>query len=499
MRIGGCADNSGPITGTIAKNNILMSNGNEIRIERQDQSDINYNFYDNTVSVPSFNWFGSNLNFDQWNITTGFDVNSIVADPLFISTDPASPNFLRPALGSPAIDAGEFIPGYHCDVSGGTTPAGCRVWYGSAPDIGVYEYVSTGPLLNCSDLLGNICNPEEDCSAGSFTPANDTNYCCIGTCVSTPEIVAVHNTPEDNFYISNGSSFTYNVTLQCLYDDCGNVTATLDPTFGNTNSGSFSDNTGDDYLTLSSYTAPENGVIESMTAYTGGSSFGVRYVIYSDSGQLLNSSSAFTPVGGYGWRTQQVNFPIIAGVDYLLGIYQENGGMYRQWDDGIIGQGTLTDSGIDFPNLPSSLPVFGNTNTALSIYANYTLDTSVKSVVPVGSGSPFYTPNQNPQTCLNMLKDETCETTWEVYANGTNGTYEFYVIYDAENSGVIDIESQHINIIIGEISSCGVYDINSNEIIEESELGSAISDWYNGYIQISELVNVWEFWKAGSC
>lgn len=42
--------------------------------------------------------------------------------------------------GSPAIDNGTIIPGYHCSTSGAHLGENCREWYGDAPDMGVYEY-----------------------------------------------------------------------------------------------------------------------------------------------------------------------------------------------------------------------------------------------------------------------------------------------------------------------------------------------------------------------
>ena len=52
--------------------------------------------------------------------------------------------------GSPAIDAGTLIPGFHCDTPGPSL-TGCQEWYGKAPDIGACEYVAqattVGPPL----------------------------------------------------------------------------------------------------------------------------------------------------------------------------------------------------------------------------------------------------------------------------------------------------------------------------------------------------------------
>jgi hypothetical protein len=88
----------------------------------------------------------------QHQIAHNKNLNSLSANPQFLSTNPSSPNFLRPAPGSPAIDNGTIVPGYHCTTSGGTTPAGCKVWYGLAPDIGAYEYNPGLPTITCTTV-----------------------------------------------------------------------------------------------------------------------------------------------------------------------------------------------------------------------------------------------------------------------------------------------------------------------------------------------------------
>jgi hypothetical protein len=55
---------------------------------------------------------------------------------------------LKLKAGSPAIDAGMFIPGFHCDRADDSPRArypeddpNCVHWNGAAPDIGTYEYI----------------------------------------------------------------------------------------------------------------------------------------------------------------------------------------------------------------------------------------------------------------------------------------------------------------------------------------------------------------------
>lgn len=101
--------------------------------------------------VPAVRYF----TFDSWKAGTGLNANSIEADPQILSNDPSSLDFLRPAPGSPAIDNGTWISGYHCLVNYETNPnqQGCKVWYGSAPDMGAYEY--SPPTNECDNWATN--------------------------------------------------------------------------------------------------------------------------------------------------------------------------------------------------------------------------------------------------------------------------------------------------------------------------------------------------------
>ncbi len=58
-------------------------------------------------------------------------------------------------------------------------------------------------------------------------------------------------------------------------------------------------------------------------------------------------------------------------------------------------------------------------------------ETLLKGIVPVNSGFPFYTINQNPALCTNMQKGNTCHTTWSVRSTADGGSYDFFTIYKA--------------------------------------------------------------------
>ena len=105
--------------------------------------------FGHTAEIAGDDHYPHSWSLAEWQGNTGFDDFSMEIDPQFLSTDPASPDFLRPAPGSPAIDNGTIIPGYHCPTPG--DQAGCKVWYGSAPDIGAFEYISGPPCADAND------------------------------------------------------------------------------------------------------------------------------------------------------------------------------------------------------------------------------------------------------------------------------------------------------------------------------------------------------------
>lgn len=56
-----------------------------------------------------------------------------------------------------------------------------------------------------------------------------------------------------------------------------------------------------------------------------------------------------------------------------------------------------------------------------------------KGVVPMNSGTPFYTITQNPHDCGNMVIGETCNITWEVNATGFHmSSWDFFVIINSD-------------------------------------------------------------------
>jgi hypothetical protein len=106
---------------------------------------------DNNIFWPDGDYFkffdmngGSNyLNFSQWRALSRrdstFDPNSIIADPLFVSSDPRVPSDFMLDPASPAIDAGIDV-GLLYDFLGTAIPKDGDGNGTAEPDIGPYEH-----------------------------------------------------------------------------------------------------------------------------------------------------------------------------------------------------------------------------------------------------------------------------------------------------------------------------------------------------------------------
>jgi hypothetical protein len=120
--------------------------------------------WDNFFSDNNIYWGATGLyNSSEFYFarTIDRDNNSILTtQQLFISSNPQEPEDFRPRPDSPAIDAGVLIPGIHCETSGAHPGKDCVEWYGSAPDIGAYEYIPEGTVQSTQSysLFSRITN-----------------------------------------------------------------------------------------------------------------------------------------------------------------------------------------------------------------------------------------------------------------------------------------------------------------------------------------------------
>jgi hypothetical protein len=88
---------------------------------------------------------------------------------------------------------------------------------------------------------------------------------------------------------------------------------------------------------------------------------------------------------------------------------------------------------------------------------NSSFNPGTKGLVPMGSGNPFYTTDQNPMNssvlgCLgNMHSGDSCSVTWNINATGEiNTTWEFFGIANSSSIHVPSAESRHFNVTITE-------------------------------------------------
>lgn len=97
---------------------------------------VDRNLYTGT-NVGEWGW-GNHLNFTNWKSQCGCDASSINASPVYASTTPGNPNFLKLQAGSPGINQGLTIPSVTVDFAGVARPQPP----GGAYDIGGYEFIS---------------------------------------------------------------------------------------------------------------------------------------------------------------------------------------------------------------------------------------------------------------------------------------------------------------------------------------------------------------------
>ncbi|MFH1263858.1 MAG: C25 family cysteine peptidase [Pseudomonadota bacterium] len=112
---------------------------------------------------------------------------------------------------------------------------------------------------------------------------------------------------------------------------------------------------------------------------------------------------------------------------------------------------TATPTRTPTPNGPTPTPTATPTQTPTPTPT----PVPAKGVIPMNSGSPFYTTSQNPVapsdlSCLkNMKEGSTCEQTWTVKVTGGRGaTFDFFTIYNSDASGVSEVQTTSIPITV---------------------------------------------------
>ncbi|PIN98139.1 MAG: hypothetical protein COT90_05635, partial [Candidatus Diapherotrites archaeon CG10_big_fil_rev_8_21_14_0_10_31_34] len=110
--------------------------------------------------------------------------------------------------------------------------------------------------------------------------------------------------------------------------------------------------------------------------------------------------------------------------------------------------------------IDSSDEYYGTENEA-KLNITYTPNPTIKGVIPMNTGNPFYTTDNNPQNsintaCLsNMLAGETCTNTWSVMPTGNiGGTFKFFVDYVPTNLLITQKRTKELFISIEAGESC---------------------------------------------
>jgi hypothetical protein len=363
-------------------------------------------------------------------------------------------------------------------LQGAGVPGAGDIWTYNNPDITITDSGDFSLVATCTDN-------------GSATDTETINWFLDWGTLSTQQI-----DPTNDIDVDNGENFNFATRLTCNNGECGDVTATLDPTFGNTVVGSNAGTSGDanqGVVRCGIFQLSEQGTIKNITSYTraaGANSYCAAAVydgtsttpnnLLAQSGQVLDDNTL-------RWRTFTLSDTLLDPGYYSLCLTCDTGITFH-YDTTGGNMAGIQDHYYPFPD-PFS-PLNWQRPWIMSIYANYETGAAPpppKTIVPMGSGTPFYTTDTNPTTiCQDLKGGETCDTNWNVVTNVDNGTYDFYVIYEPTEYPLSTVNSQTIVVSV-------------NDCVTDTELIQAINNWYEGIIDTSTLVNTIKGWMSNRC
>ena len=241
------------------------------------------------------------------------------------------------------------------------------------------------------------------------------------------------NKPQNQFFV-------FNTTVRCSVGDCGTVTATLDPIFGGTvttNSGG----TGANAIRCGVYSILEEGVVKNISWHGSASGNCIAGIYNVSSGNPVNLlvQSGSQASSGTVWHTYMISDYFLDAGDYALCIVcnADYGYSYEDLVGRVVGHNNNVYA---FSNPFGSIDMSRTWNMA--IYASYDNGLAPKGIIPMNSGTPFYTIDSNPASCGSMNIGDNCTTTWRVNATGNVGdVYEFFVTYNSSKSGVLSVDT----------------------------------------------------------
>jgi hypothetical protein len=147
----------------------------------------------------------------------------------------------------------------------------------------------------------------------------------------------------------------------------------LDPTFGNTNTGTSSYNLNNYVRGLASVVCPENGVAESISAYLTGGSGHVKCALYNASDNSLVGQTEEITNPSSGWVTFNFLDPkpnLTAGTAYRILIWGDSSNIAIYWSERITSSGFYYQG--TYGPWPNPFMVFTTPDYYYCIYCTYT-------------------------------------------------------------------------------------------------------------------------------
>jgi len=339
-------------------------------------------------------------------------------------------------------------------------------------------------------------------------------------------LTPIHNSPSNNHEVSDGENFQFSTTLTCTDGECGNVVATLDPTLTWGYNGNFSGDLDIIDGWINKYD-PTINYMEGGDLYAWGNENGGSYVyeglLWFDLDQAnipsysavtdctisLRYSSATSDGGDVevhrginddwvpyyttlNWNTIDGTNPWYNGIgDHsdsfdtavidtqnqlsMVGSYYvfDITPLCQGWVSGAYdnyGIWLLGDNPADRAYFRASQ--YGTGSDRPFITLEYS--SSSKGDVPEDSGSPFYTTNSNPVIIYDMKAGDSNTTNWNVVTNVSNGTYEFFVVYQPEYT-IPEFESTRTNVIVND--SVGTILVADHNAVQDFD--DIPSEWFD--------------------
>ncbi len=310
-------------------------------------------------------------------------------------------------------------------------------------NVNVWTYDIPNPDYTTTDSGGMTFTVACQDNAGAVTTNTSLWTILFGTLSSS----LVYPTASVN--VTQNQFFWFNSSVTCSGGECGNVNATLDPVFGKNIIGAPRGPATGNNSRCQQYILTETGVVKNISWYgrVDSGTGNCALAIYDSSGTLPNALMAqslqYSVGSTNGWNTFTISPTTLSSGDYFICALCDASWWYSTDTSGT------TAGKIDtypFDNPFGAVP--WSTSYNISFYASYDLSGSSKGVIPMNSGTPFYTTSQNPMdTCTNMKSGNSCTTSWSVNATGAVGTsYDFFVDYAATQYPVTASRTAIVNI-----------------------------------------------------